>query len=500
MRRALLAGVLLALAGPAAAQHDMLNGFLLGPEPTRESHQQDAGVREQLTERDWILVTTLPTGRIYDNLPKAQRAQYRERCRNLVQVYWKRGVMDDVIRAFEASNDPSIFAPKVSRDPCAINNDSCKPRPESDPEVVVEEKQLNEILQSTEPGERLIPLSHEEHLTFQERLKAPHVGAGQERLGFAATDPEVIRKRLERHYRWGAFKDQEHWKTKLAGLVEGFQKLNAPSRTIMARLSHYQKRTVDKLEQAPPGMMFSKAQEIYHAVHTSSGKSPRIDDAIALIVAGEMLAAHIAGNEQPSSQSMGRNQMSGLALTIAGAAAAYVDAPSPMNLVKLGGAGVIGTPLLLDTSGDGRPDVHDRAVPGAVVAFDLDADGIAEPVAWVTGGDSLLARDRDGDGRITSGRELFGWAGGHEDGFAALAAECDVNGDGRISGEERTGLLLWRDDGDGLTQPGELTRVSDAGIDWIDCRHRDLVSRYSARGRTRAIWDWLPEVLPPGAD
>ena len=40
--------------------------------------------------------------------------------------------------------------------------------------------------------------------------------------------------------------------------------------------------------------------------------------------------------------------------------------------------------------------------------FDLDANGVAEWVSWAASGDGFLAMDRDGDGKITSGRELFG--------------------------------------------------------------------------------------------
>ena len=42
--------------------------------------------------------------------------------------------------------------------------------------------------------------------------------------------------------------------------------------------------------------------------------------------------------------------------------------------------------------------------------FDIDGDGVPEQISW-TEADSdvaFLALDRDGDGRITSGKELFG--------------------------------------------------------------------------------------------
>ena len=67
---------------------------------------------------------------------------------------------------------------------------------------------------------------------------------------------------------------------------------------------------------------------------------------------------------------------------------------------------------------------------GAVkYAFDLDADGTAEMVAMASGASAFVALDRDGDGRITDGRELFGALTG--DGFAELARHDD-DGNGFI--------------------------------------------------------------------
>lgn len=59
--------------------------------------------------------------------------------------------------------------------------------------------------------------------------------------------------------------------------------------------------------------------------------------------------------------------------------------------------------------------------------FDLDGDGQSELVARLAPGSAWLARDLDGDGRATSGAELFGPSTG--DGYAELrAADADGNG------------------------------------------------------------------------
>ena len=57
--------------------------------------------------------------------------------------------------------------------------------------------------------------------------------------------------------------------------------------------------------------------------------------------------------------------------------------------------------------------------------FDLDADGTAEDVPLLGGGSGYLALDLNGDGKITSGTELFGPLSG--DGYAELA-KYDADG------------------------------------------------------------------------
>ena len=60
-------------------------------------------------------------------------------------------------------------------------------------------------------------------------------------------------------------------------------------------------------------------------------------------------------------------------------------------------------------------------------AFDLDADGTKDQIAWVQPGSGFLALDKNGNGAIDDGSELFGAKTGN--GFTELAAyDDDKNG------------------------------------------------------------------------
>lgn len=74
--------------------------------------------------------------------------------------------------------------------------------------------------------------------------------------------------------------------------------------------------------------------------------------------------------------------------------------------------------------------------------FDLDADGAADDVPLLTGGSGYLALDVDGNGRITSGAELFGPQSG--DGYADLA-KYDTDGNRWIDENDAVfdRLLVW---------------------------------------------------------
>ncbi len=80
--------------------------------------------------------------------------------------------------------------------------------------------------------------------------------------------------------------------------------------------------------------------------------------------------------------------------------------------------------------------------------FDIDSDGTEEEISFAGAGSGFLALDKNGDGVINDGSELFGTASG--DGFADLAA-YDEDGNGWIDENDSVfnQLKVWAKDEDG---------------------------------------------------
>lgn len=121
------------------------------------------------------------------------------------------------------------------------------------------------------------------------------------------------------------------------------------------------------------------------------------------------------------------------------------------------------------------------------IAFDIDGDGVSDSIAWTDarGGDGFLALDRNRNGTIDSGRELFGNStpqrpSGEPHGFLALAlldeAATGGNGDGVLSSADGSwsSLLIWIDvNHNGLSEPDELSALTAHGIAEIDLAYRE---------------------------
>ncbi|WP_417823332.1 hypothetical protein [Thalassospira lucentensis] len=125
-------------------------------------------------------------------------------------------------------------------------------------------------------------------------------------------------------------------------------------------------------------------------------------------------------------------------------------------------------PLILDLDGNGIDitSLQDGQ------QFDIDGDGTIDQTAWIRGNDALLALDRNKDGKINNGTELFGDQNGAADGFAELA-KFDDNQDGKIDANDVvfSALILLRANGEQATLMDEgITSISLSMITPIDQR------------------------------
>jgi hypothetical protein len=145
------------------------------------------------------------------------------------------------------------------------------------------------------------------------------------------------------------------------------------------------------------------------------------------------------------------------------------------------------SPIIIDTDHNGIR----LTSPENGVVFDLNNDGFAEQISWTRpdSDDAWLAMDRNGNGRIDNGSELFGNATPayadrpeplSDNGFVALGfAEHPSYGasiaDRVIDAQDAifAKLLLWRDvNHNGVSEPEELQPVTTSSLVAISKEYR----------------------------
>ena len=175
-----------------------------------------------------------------------------------------------------------------------------------------------------------------------------------------------------------------------------------------------------------------------------------------------------------------------------------------------------GSPVLIDVSGNG----FNLSSAENGVTFDIAGDGTPTRFAWTSTGsdDAWLALDRNGNGTIDNGTELFGnfspqpspGQGQERNGFLALAEyDKTANGgnyDGKITSLDSifTSLCLWQDvNHNGVSEASELKPLKVLGLSSIELDYQTSkktdefgnVFRYRAKltdlhGAQMGRWAW----------
>jgi hypothetical protein len=176
--------------------------------------------------------------------------------------------------------------------------------------------------------------------------------------------------------------------------------------------------------------------------------------------------------------------------------------------------GECNSPILIDVAGDG----FRLTGPQDGVSFDIDSNGAKEHLSWTTvkSDDAWLILDRNHNGTVDSGQELFGnytpqpLAAIGKNGFLALAVFDTFanggNGDRVIDQQDAvfSSLRLWADTNhNGVSEPSEMSTLDQAGVAGLEVDYKssrrtdDFGNSFRYRAKVRDVqraqigrWAW----------
>lgn len=188
-------------------------------------------------------------------------------------------------------------------------------------------------------------------------------------------------------------------------------------------------------------------------------------------------AALMAGTGIGIPAALATEILAGIAGWVTGAFLGSLVGDSLWSLMEeAGGTHTRIDPIVLDLDGNGIDTI---SVDEGGVYFDLDNNGFAEKTGWINPNDGILALDRDGNGLIDAGKELFGDRTILDDGTTASSgfealAYLDSNQDWIIDENDDlfSDLRVWIDaNQDGVSSPQELFSLAQVGVKSIDLNY-----------------------------